>query len=100
MAHFALNDFFRKAPKQLLGRFFRERRLLTHIDFEELKTRDTSAILELWNQLPEKDRQDCEAELMAIQPLRPYSERQYIQCRARHQDGAEARKSRLAFGQD
>ena len=69
MSQYTPRDFFRRAPKHLLGRYFHERGLLTDIDFAQLKENEFQLILDTWNALPEKVRRQCDGELIAIHDI-------------------------------
>jgi len=58
--------FFRQAPNNLLGQYFKERGVLAEINFEELTETKIEPIYEAWLAQPEKERSDMEKDFREI----------------------------------
>ena len=62
-------NFFRHVPNRLLEQYFKEKKVLAEIKFDELKETKIEPIYEAWLSLPEKERNDIEKDFREIDLL-------------------------------
>ena len=62
-------SFLRQVPKELLKFYFTQRGLLTALPWEALDEGEIDPIYEAWQQLPEQDRDQAEADFQAIDDI-------------------------------
>ena len=65
-AHYSTRSFFRQIPNKLLARYFKRRGVLADLNFANLEANQPEALLAVWLNLPEEDRNAMEAEFREI----------------------------------
>ena len=66
MRHYTIKSLLRQLPNPLLERYFGGHGVLSEIDFSSLKRKRVATLFDAWNQLPEAQRSQLDAELRAI----------------------------------
>jgi len=67
--HYSTKDFFRRAPNELLARYFQDRELFADLEIAELKPTKIDPLFDAWLKLPDAVRNVMEAELREIHAL-------------------------------
>ncbi len=70
--------FLRQTPNRMLKDYFRGKGLLKNIEFDELSETQIDSIMEAWQELPDKQRYQIEAEFRTINELADTHGRQLL----------------------
>lgn len=67
--HYSTKDFFRRVPKELLGRYFAAQQRLAELDFAAMKEGEPQGLFDAWQELDEGHRRRMEADFREIDEL-------------------------------
>lgn len=67
--HYSTRDFFRQMPNPLLARYFEARGVLVGLDFAGMKGTQIDGLFAAWLELPERQRNEMDADFREIHAL-------------------------------